>query len=394
MNKPNMSRVLLAIESTCDETAAALICEDGQVLGESVATQEDFHRDFDGVVPEIAARAHLERILPVIDTALAQAQVHREDIRKEITAISVATFPGLPGSLLVGLSAAKALALAWRKPLVGINHIQAHIYACGIGRESIYPCVGFVVSGGHTSLYACQDPITWTYLGGTIDDAAGEAFDKVAVMLGLPFPGGPELSRLALRGNPNAIRFPRPLLDDSQRLDFSFSGLKTAVRYRISGPPTRNNTNRPNPSHLHQTILDPTPAPSQTLSDDQRADIAASFQQAVVDCLVTKAILATEQTGIRRLCIGGGVAANQSFRNQIEEACRQRNIDLIIAKPQWCTDNAVMGALAWEKIRRGQFDSLSLDAQPGLIRPDATARRPNRTPSPLNPSQAPPKSKD
>lgn len=349
MSKPHMSRVLLAIESTCDETAAALISEDGQVLGESVATQEAFHRDFDGVVPEIAARAHLERILPVIDTALEQAQVQRD----QITAISVATFPGLPGSLLVGLSAAKALALAWRKPLVGINHIQAHIYACGIGRESTYPCIGFVVSGGHTSLYACQDPITWTYLGGTIDDAAGEAFDKVAVMLGLPFPGGPELSRLAQRGNPNAIRFPRPLLDDSQRLDFSFSGLKTAVRYRISGPPTRNNSNRPN----------------QTLSDDQRADIAASFQQAVVDCLVNKAILATQQTGIQRLCIGGGVAANQSFRNQMEQACQQRNIDLVIAKPQWCTDNAVMGALAWEKIRRGQFDSLSLDAQPGLIRP-------------------------
>lgn len=373
MSKPNMSRVLLAIESTCDETAAALISEDGQVLGESIATQEAFHREFDGVVPEIAARAHLERILPVIDTALQQAQVQRD----QITAISVATFPGLPGSLLVGLSAAKALALAWRKPLVGINHIQAHIYACGIGRESIYPCIGFVVSGGHTSLYACQDPITWTYLGGTIDDAAGEAFDKVAVMLGLPFPGGPELSRLAQRGNPNAIRFPRPLLDDSQRLDFSFSGLKTAVRYRISGPPTRNNTSRNNtltpnpntPNHRNQTNLDPSPPPSHPLSEDQRADIAASFQQAVVDCLVTKAILATQQTGIQRLCIGGGVAANQSFRKQMEQACQQRNIDLVIAKPQWCTDNAVMGALAWEKIRRGQFDSLSLDAQPGLIRP-------------------------
>lgn len=365
-----MSRVLLAIESTCDETAAALISEDGQVLGESVATQEAFHRDFDGVVPEIAARAHLERILPVIDTALRQSQVHRD----QIVAISVATFPGLPGSLLVGLSAAKALALAWRKPLVGINHIQAHIYACGIGRESIYPCIGFVVSGGHTSLYACQDPITWTYLGGTIDDAAGEAFDKVAVMLGLPFPGGPELSRLAQLGNPNAIRFPRPLLDDSQRLDFSFSGLKTAVRYRISGPPARNSH-----THRNETNTDPSPAPTQTLTEEQRADIAASFQQAVVDCLVAKALLATRQTGIKRLCIGGGVAANQSFRKQIDEACKQQKIELIIAKPQWCTDNAVMGALAWEKIRRGQFDSLSLDAQPGLIRPDAAARRPNRT---------------
>lgn len=383
MTEPNMSRVILAIESTCDETAAALISEDGQVLGESVATQEAFHRDFDGVVPEIAARAHLERILPVIDNVLKQAQVHRD----RIVAISVATFPGLPGSLLVGLSAAKALALAWQKPLVGINHIQAHIYACGIGRESIYPCIGFVVSGGHTSLYACQDPITWTYLGGTIDDAAGEAFDKVAVMLGLPFPGGPELSRLAQLGNPNAIRFPRPLLDDSQRLDFSFSGLKTAVRYRISGPPTRH----PH-THRHETNTDPPTAPNPTLTEEQRADIAASFQQAVVDCLVAKAILATQQTGIKRLCIGGGVAANQSFRRQIDEACRQQKIELIIAKPQWCTDNAVMGALAWEKIRRGQFDSLSLDAQPGLIRPDVATRRPTRTPTPSNPPNSEPKS--
>lgn len=383
MSKPNMSRVLLAIESTCDETAAALISEDGQVLGESVATQEAFHRDFDGVVPEIAARAHLERILPVIDNVLKQAQVHRD----QIVAISVATFPGLPGSLLVGLSAAKALALVWRKPLVGINHIQAHIYACGIGRESIYPCIGFVVSGGHTSLYACQDPITWNYLGGTIDDAAGEAFDKVAVMLGLPFPGGPELSRLAQLGNPNAIRFPRPLLDDSQRLDFSFSGLKTAVRYRISGPPARHtHTNR------NETNSDLPTAPNQSLTEEQRADIAAGFQQAVVDCLVAKAILATQQTGIKRLCIGGGVAANQSFRKQIDEACRQHKIELIIAKPQWCTDNAVMGALAWEKIRRGQFDSLNLDAQPGLIRPDAAARRPTRTPTPSNPPHSAPKS--
>jgi len=351
-----MRRVLLAIESTCDETAAALIDESGVVLGESVATQEEFHREYDGVVPEIAARAHLERIVPVIDMAMKSSGVRVD----ELVAVAVATFPGLPGSLLVGLSAAKALALAWGKPLVGINHIQAHVYACGIGREPIYPCVGFVVSGGHTSLYRCDDPITWEYLGGTIDDAAGEAFDKVAVMLGLPFPGGPELSKLAQRGDPKAIRFPRPLLDDSHRLDFSFSGLKTAVRYRILGV---------GKSGSSQGTAGVAEVP-ELLDEQDKADVAASFEQAVIDCLVGKAILAVKATGLNRLCIGGGVAANQKFRSQITAACASRKIELVIAKPQWCTDNAVMGALAWEKIRRGQFDTLELDAQPGLVRPE------------------------
>ena len=351
-----MRRVLLAIESTCDETAAALIDESGVVLGESVATQEEFHREYDGVVPEIAARAHLERIVPVIDMAMKASGVRVD----ELVAVAVATFPGLPGSLLVGLSAAKALALAWDKPLVGINHIQAHVYACGIGREPIYPCVGFVVSGGHTSLYRCDDPITWEYLGGTIDDAAGEAFDKVAVMLGLPFPGGPELSKLAQRGDPKAIRFPRPLLDDSHRLDFSFSGLKTAVRYRILG------VGKSGSSQGTAGVADV----PELLDEQDKADVAASFEQAVIDCLVGKAILAVKATGLNRLCIGGGVAANQKFRSQITAACASRKIELVIAKPQWCTDNAVMGALAWEKIRRGQFDTLELDAQPGLVRPE------------------------
>lgn len=351
-----MRRVLLAIESTCDETAAALIDESGVVLGESVATQEEFHREYDGVVPEIAARAHLERIVPVIDMAMKSSGVRVD----ELVAVAVATFPGLPGSLLVGLSAAKALALAWDKPLVGINHIQAHVYACGIGREPIYPCVGFVVSGGHTSLYRCDDPITWEYLGGTIDDAAGEAFDKVAVMLGLPFPGGPELSKLAQRGDPKAIRFPRPLLEDSHRLDFSFSGLKTAVRYRILGV---------GKSGSSQGTAGVAEVP-ELLDEQDKADVAASFEQAVIDCLVGKAILAVKATGLNRLCIGGGVAANQKFRSQITAACASRKIELVIAKPQWCTDNAVMGALAWEKIRRGQFDTLELDAQPGLVRPE------------------------
>ncbi|MFN9715030.1 MAG: tRNA (adenosine(37)-N6)-threonylcarbamoyltransferase complex transferase subunit TsaD [Planctomycetota bacterium] len=343
---PSGSQYLLAIESTCDETAAAVLARDGRVLGECIATQESLHERFAGVVPEIAARAHLERILPVIDTSMRQACVDSSNI----CAIAVATHPGLPGSLLVGLSAAKALALAWSKPLIGINHVQAHIYACGIGKpESIFPCVGLVVSGGHTNLYRCNSPIDWVYLGGTIDDAAGEAFDKVAVMLGLPFPGGPYLSKLAVQGDPESIAFPRPLLDDPSRLDFSFSGLKTAVRYHIAGAGNRDWT-------------------SAIMSDRQRADVAASFEQAVIDCLVVKSMLAVERTKLNRLCVGGGVAANRRFREQLQRACDRRGTELHIADPSLCTDNAVMGALAWERYSVGDTDTLELDAQPGLLR--------------------------
>jgi len=341
-----MPRTLLAIESTCDETAAAVVTDDGQVLGECIATQTELHEKFQGVVPEIAARAHLERILPVIDQALMQSKV----LPRDLEAIAVATHPGLPGSLLVGLSAAKGLALAWGKPLVGVNHVQAHIYACGIGKpKSIFPCIGFVVSGGHTSLYHCESPAQWNYLAGTIDDAAGEAFDKVAVMLGLPFPGGPQLSKLAEQGDPKAIAFPRPMLDDKKRLDFSFSGLKTAVRYRIAG------------------VGKHTWGPSQ-LPDQVRADIAASFQQAILDCLIAKSLQACKQVSVNRLCVGGGVASNRPFRTQLTTACERQQIELHIAPAELCTDNAVMGALAWEKINLGQFDDLDLDAQPGLLR--------------------------
>ena len=341
-----MSRCILAIESTCDETAAAVITDEGKVLGECIATQTELHEQFQGVVPEIAARAHLDRILPVIDTALRQSNTTPDDL----VAIAVATFPGLPGSLLVGLSAAKGLALAWGKPIVGINHIQAHIYACGMGKqESVFPCIGFVVSGGHTSLYHCVSPTQWNSISGTIDDAAGEAFDKVAVMLGLPFPGGPALSKLAEQGDPNAIPVPRPLLDDKTRLDFSFSGLKTAVRYRIAGTGKQN---------WNAMSLDP----------QLRADVAASFQKAIIDCLVGKSMQAVKKTGVKRLCVGGGVAANREFRSQLTLACERMKVELHIAAPELCTDNAVMGALAWEKIKLGQFDTLDLDAKPGLLR--------------------------
>lgn len=346
-----MKRRILTIETTCDETAAAVISEDLEVLGAVVASQDKLHEQFQGVVPEIAARAHLERILPVIESALRKAETGLD----ELDGIAVAHTPGLAGSLLVGLVAAKTLCLVTGKPLIPVNHLHAHVYACRLDAGyDIFPCVGLIVSGGHTSLYRCRTCFDFEYLGGTIDDAAGEAFDKVANMLGLPFPGGPALSRVAQQGDPKRHAFPRPLLADSQRLDFSFSGLKTAVRYQIAG------IGRPDFSALK-------------LSEQEIADVAASFQEAVIDCLVGKSILALRQTGIRRLCVGGGVAANRLLRERLAEACDAHQVTLHVAPPELCTDNAVMGAIAIEQLKAGEFAELDLDAVAGLVRgPQAT----------------------
>lgn len=337
---------ILTIESTCDETAAAVVTDRLEVLGAVVASQDALHARFQGVVPEIAARAHVERILPVIDEALQKAQTPL----LEIDAIAVANTPGLAGSLLVGLVAAKSLCLALNKPLVAVNHLHAHIYACRIssGRNN-FPCVGLIVSGGHSHLYRCSGPCEFEQLGGTIDDAAGEAFDKVASMLGLPFPGGPALSRIAAKGNSRAYRFPRAFLHDEDRLEFSFSGLKTAVRYEITGPGRADFA-------------------AIALPESQVADIAASFQEAVVDCLVAKSLLAIRRTGLKTLCVGGGVAANRRLRERLAEETARRDIDLIIAPIELCTDNAVMGAIAVERLRAGLVESLDLDVFPGQMR--------------------------
>lgn len=336
---------ILTIESTCDETAAAVIGDRGDVLAECVATQEALHRRFRGVVPEVAARAHLQRILPVIDTVIKQAGVEPSQLR----AIAVADRPGLAGSLLVGLVAAKTLAVAWRKPLVAVNHLHAHLYACQLASHStVYPCVGLVVSGGHTSLYHCTSPLDLDYLGGTIDDAAGEAFDKVAAMLQLGFPGGPAVSRLAEQGNRQAHAFPRSMLR-ADNFDFSFSGLKTAVRYAIVGP-----------GHQDFSKLD--------LSIQTKADLCASFEAAVVDVLVGKSERAIKRFDCRRLIVGGGVAANRFLRAQLEDSAQRNQFELTVAPINLCTDNAVMGAIALEKIKRGQFAPLDLDITPGLQR--------------------------
>lgn len=337
--------LILTIESTCDETAAAVVNDGREVLSSVVATQEDLHAQFGGVVPEIASRAHIERILPVIDAAVRQANVDLSDL----DAVAVANEPGLAGSLLVGLMAAKTLCLALDKPLIAVDHLQAHIYACRLasGRD-VYPCIGLIVSGGHSNLYRCQSPLDFELLGATIDDAAGEAFDKVAAMLGLGFPGGPAIQKAAEKGDPCRFDLPRPLVHDRGRLDFSFSGLKTAVRYQLFGPGA--------------------PTDPSALSPATIADMAAATQAAIIDCLVAKTRLALEQTGFQRLSVGGGVAANGPFRQALERLSDELGCELHVPPLSLCTDNAAMGAIAVEKFLAGEFAPLDLDINAGLRR--------------------------
>ena len=268
----------------------------------------------------------------MIDLALERAGIDLS----QIDAVAVANTPGLAGSLLVGLVAAKTLCLALDLPLLAVNHVHAHLYACRLaaGRE-LFPCVGLVVSGGHSLLFDCQGPADFRVLGGTIDDAAGEAFDKVASMLGLPYPGGPAVARVAQRGNPQAYSFPRALLKDKQRLQFSFSGLKTAVRYAISGP------GRFDLSRIQ-------------LAEPQIADLAASFQQAVVDCLVGKSLQALTQTGHRVLCVGGGVAANECLRARLQEETDAATSNCISRPQPSAPTTRSWERLPWRGGRRGR----------------------------------------
>lgn len=340
---------ILSLETTCDETAAAVVTDQLEVLGAAVASQDELHQRFRGVVPEIASRAHVERIIPVIDQAVRQAGIRLE----ELDAIAVANMPGLAGSLLVGLSAAKALAVALDLPLVAVNHLHAHIYACRLAfGEQVFPSIGLIVSGGHTSLYRCAGPLDFELLGGTIDDAAGEAFDKVASMLGLPYPGGPAIQKMAEQGDPRAYAFPRSFIHDERRLEFSFSGLKTAVRYEAFGAGAPN-------------------ADTAALEPQRVADLAASFQEAVVDVIAAKALHALNRSGWRSLCVGGGVAANRRLRERLAAAGAAEDFQLYIAPFELCTDNAVMGAIAIERLKAGLVEDLDLDIQPGLIRESA-----------------------
>jgi N6-L-threonylcarbamoyladenine synthase len=330
----------LAIETSCDETSVAIFTDELAVRANVVASQIDLHARFGGVVPEVAARAHVQRLLPTMEEALRQAQLKLTDIG----CIVVMNSPGLVGALLVGVSAAKMLALALDVPLVNANHIEAHIFAARLaaGRD-IFPCVGLVVSGGHTSLFHCKTALDFELLGGTIDDAAGEAFDKVAALLGLGFPGGPAVEREASLGDPTAYPFPRSFLN-ADRLEFSFSGLKTAVRYALFGP---------------STTRGPIPGPGPI-----RANLAASFQKAVIDVLVAKCRQAVQKTRLPRLAVGGGVCANRSLRAALEAMTQRERIELFIPPMNLCTDNAAMAAVAVEKWRRQMWAPLDLDAVP------------------------------
>lgn len=327
----------LALETSCDETAAAIFDEHLRLYANEVASQLALHARFGGVVPEVAARAHLTQLLPVVQAALDTAGLKLRDIG----VVAVMNRPGLIGALLVAVSAAKMLSVALQVPLVDVNHVEAHIYACRLaaGRD-IFPCLGLVVSGGHTTLFDCTSALAFRAVGRTIDDAAGEAFDKVAALLGLGFPGGPAVERAAQRGNPRAFQFPRAFLHE-ERLDFSFSGLKTAVRYLIRD--LSGGTNK--------------------LSPEQSADVAASFQQAVVDVLVGKCRQALRRSGYRRLAVGGGVAANTHLRAALAEMATEERTELVIPPLSLCTDNAAMAAQAVEKWRAGLFAPLDLDAQ-------------------------------
>jgi len=324
----------LALETSCDETAAAVFTSDLRVLSSIVASQNALHAPFGGVVPEIASRAHVRTLFPVIDRALAEAKLQLADIG----CIAVHNTPGLVGALLVGVTAAKALSAALGVPLIAVNHIQSHIYACRMAAgKDIFPCVGLVVSGGHTALFRCDTALELQLMGGTRDDAAGEAFDKVAAILGIGFPGGPNLEREAKLGNPNAFPFPRPFLKD-ERLEFSFSGLKTAVLYARRDHP-----------------------------EAKRSDLAASFQEAAVDVLVAKSRQALRKSGLKRLAVGGGVIANGRLRMKLESMCAGENAELFIPPMNLCTDNAAMAALAVEKWKLGQFAAPDLDAEPNFL---------------------------
>lgn len=337
-----MTAHFLAIETSCDETAASVFTDEPKILSNVIASQTELHQRFGGVVPEVAARAHLQRLLPVIDEALRKSGKRLEDM----AAIAVHHTPGLVGALLISVSAAKALAIALDVPLLAVNHIESHIYAARIaaGRD-IFPCVGLVVSGGHTALFHCKSALQFELLGSTRDDAAGEAFDKVAQILQLGFPGGPAIDREAATGNPKAHRFPRTFFD-RDNLDFSFSGLKTAVLYAVYG----------------KDLSNPRPAPT----GQERADFAASFQQAVVDVLVEKCRRALVTTGLKRLAVGGGVAANRSLRIALTELIGDRQGELFIPPMELCTDNAAMASLAVEKWRLSLFAPMDLDAEPNL----------------------------
>ncbi len=328
--------LVLGIETSCDETAAALVMGGNDVVSSAVSTQVDLHARFGGVVPEVASRAHLDMLNPMIARAIVEAGVDEG----RIDAVACTVGPGLIGALLVGVSAAKALALTWDVPFVGVNHMEAHLYSAFLEDPTLeFPLVVLLVSGGHTMLIEMQDHGRYRLLGQTIDDAAGEAFDKVARFLGLGYPGGPAIDRESANGDPEAIRFPRAMMNEG--LDFSFSGLKTSVINHVRKHP-----------------------------DVSAADVSASFQVAVVDVLVAKARRAAEQVGARGLVLGGGVAANSLLRERFLGECAEAGIRGFLPSRAMCTDNAAMiAAVGWYRLKSDGPSTLDTGAYPNMRLP-------------------------
>lgn len=324
----------MAIESSCDETSVAVLADGREILSNVISSQIEIHTQFGGVVPEIASRHHLNNINAVTEQALAQANVKLDDI----DLIGVTSGPGLIGALLIGVATAKAYALAKNKPLVGVHHIQGHISANYLQYPELEPpFMALVLSGGHTNIIRVTDYNKCEVLGQTRDDAIGEAYDKVARVIGLGYPGGPKIDRIAKEGDPNAIEFKRIMLEKDS-LDFSFSGIKTGVLNYV-------NTQR------------------QAGKEINVADVAASFQQAVLDVVVTKAMKAAARHNEKRLVMAGGVASNSALRKQMAAACEKRGIKLYVPDPVLCTDNAAMiGCAAYYMYKAGELSDLSLDA--------------------------------
>jgi N6-L-threonylcarbamoyladenine synthase len=328
---------ILAIETSCDDTGAAVILNGREILSNVVSSQIPIHQKYGGVVPELASRKHIESIVPIVTEALGAAKVSL----KEIDGVAVTQGPGLVGSLLVGLSFAKSIAFATGLPFIGVNHIEAHLSAIFLEEKfPRFPFIGLVVSGGHTSLFRMDGFGKYKRLGQTRDDAAGEAFDKVAKLLGLGYPGGPVIDELSKTGNPKAIRFPRPVLSKNS-FDFSFSGLKTAVVNYVKAHPE----------------------PTGSYPDDLIKDIVTSFQEAVVEVLVKKTVQAAQHQGLKRIVLSGGVAANQRLRQKIKEESLEQKLKVYLPSPSFCTDNAAMvGVVGYEYLKRGVRSPWSLNA--------------------------------
>ncbi len=328
---------VLAIETSCDDTGAAVILDGRKILSNVVSSQVSVHQKYGGVVPELASRKHIESIVPIVTEALETAKV----TLKDIDGIAVTQGPGLVGSLLVGLSFAKSIAFARGLPFIGVNHIEAHLSAIFLEEKPPpFPFIGLVVSGGHTSLFRMDGFGKYKRLGQTRDDAAGEAFDKVAKLLGLGYPGGPVIDELSKTGNPKAVRFPRPVLSKNS-LDFSFSGLKTSVVNYVK-------------TH---------PEPLEGYSESLMKDIISSFQEAVVEVLVKKTVEAAQQQKLKRMVLSGGVAANQRLRQKIKEESIRQKLSVYLPSPVFCTDNAAMvGVVGYEYLKKGIRSNFSLNA--------------------------------